>query len=269
MSYKSVMVAVDLGEQAQARIRLAARIADDFQARLIGIAAEMPAYDGAPSGPIPGSGYCIASVQEAVLNDLRLAHETFTEAVGARRRVEWRSALDFPSAFLAGQSAAGDLLIAGRGDDGSPLIAVDPGDALMRLGMPVLIVPPAVDHLEARQVAVAWKNTREARRAVRDALPFLKRASGVVLISVDDGQGADDARDVISLLQAHDVHATAVHKHACGAATAEALIEAASEQAADLIVAGGYGHGRLREWAFGGVTRDLLAGCPVCCLMSH
>lgn len=269
MSYKSVLVAVDLGDHARDRVRLAAHIADDLQARLIGVAAEMPAYDGAPSGPIAGSGYCIASVQEDVLNDLRLAHETFKEAVGSRSRVEWRSALDFPSAFLGRQSAAGDLLVTGRGDDGSPLMSVDPGDALMRLGMPVLIVPPGVDHLEARRVAVAWKNTREARRAVRDALPLLKRASGVVLISVDDGTDADDARDVIGLLQSHDVHATAVHRHAYGASTAEALVEAASEQAADLIVAGGYGHGRLREWAFGGVTRDLLAGCPVCCLMSH
>nr|WP_284210224.1 universal stress protein [Methylorubrum aminovorans] len=47
------------------------------------------------------------------------------------------------------------------------------------------------------------------------------------------------------------------------------MIEAASEQAADLIVLGAYGHGRLREWVFGGVTRDLLAGAPICCLMSH
>lgn len=269
MSYKSVMVAVDLGEPARARVRLAAHVADDFQARLIGIAAARPAYEGAPVGPTPGGGYCIASDQEAVLNDLRLAHGTFTEAVGGRSRAEWRSTLDFPAAFLGAQSAAGDLLVVGRGDDGSPLMSVDPGDALMRLGMPVLIVPPRVDHLEARRVAVAWKNTREARRALRDALPFLKRASGVVLIAIDDGSGADDARDVIGLLQLHDVYATVVHQDACGTSTAEALVEAASEQAADLIVAGGYGHGRLREWAFGGVTRDLLAGCPVCCLMSH
>ncbi|MEL6060661.1 MULTISPECIES: universal stress protein [unclassified Methylobacterium] len=269
MSYKSILVAVDLGEHARERVRLAAHVADDFHARLIGLAAEMPAYAGAPYGPTPGGGYCLASVQEAVLNDLRLAHETFKETVGGRSRVEWRSTLDFPAAFLGVQSAAGDLLVVGRGDDGSPFMSVGPGDAVMRLGLPVLIVPPKVDHLEARRVAVAWKNTREARRALRDALPFLKRASGVVLISVDDGRGADDARDALCLLQSHDVSATAVHRDAYGASTAEALLEAALDQAADLIVAGGYGHSRLQEWAFGGVTRDLLARCPVCCLISH
>lgn len=269
MSYTSVIVAVDPGEPARERVRLAAHVADDFQARLIGLAAERPAYEPAPAGPTPGGGYCIASVQEAALNDLRLAHAAFKEAVGGRSRVEWRSTLACPSAFLAAQSAAGDLLVTGRGDVGGPLTSIDPGDAVMRLGLPVLVVPPKVEHLEARRVAVAWKNTREARRAVRDALPFLKRASRVVLISIDDGKGADDARDLIGLLQSHDVDATAVQRDAYGASTAEALVEAASEQAADLIVAGGYGHGRLREWAFGGVTRDLLADCPVCCLMSH
>jgi len=269
MCFKSVLVAVDLGEHARARIRLAAHLADDFQARLIGLAAEMPAYQGAPAGPTPGAGYGIASAQEAVLNDLRLAHGMFTETVGVRSRVEWRSSLNFPAAFLGVQSAAGDLLVVGRGDDGTPFMSVDPGDALMRFGLPVLVVPPKVDHLEVRRVAVAWKNTREARRALRDALPFLKRASGVVLILIDDGTGADDPQDVINLLQSHDVYATAVRQGAHGASTAEALVEAASEMAADLIVAGGYGHGRLREWAFGGVTRDLLARCPVCCLMSH
>jgi nucleotide-binding universal stress UspA family protein len=116
---------------------------------------------------------------------------------------------------------------------------------------------------------VGWKDTREARRAVWDALPFLKRASQVVVISVDDGDGAADPQDIVGLLQVHDVYATSVRKDACGSAASEALVDAASEQAADLLVAGAYGHGRLREWAFGGVTRDLLAYAPICCLMSH
>ncbi|KQO74816.1 universal stress protein UspA [Methylobacterium sp. Leaf111] len=269
MSYASLMVSVDLGEAARGRIRLAGHLADDFKARLIGIAAEMPAYEAAPIGPMLGGAFCLPSVQEAVLNDLRIAHATFDEAAAGRSRVEWRSNLDFPLEFLARQSTAADLVIVGRGDAGNPLLSVDPGDAVMRLGSPVLVVPPEIDHLDAQRVAVAWKSTREAHRAVRDAVPFLKRASHVVVLTVDEGQGAGDTRDIVSLLQAHDVHATAMPKDAYGATTAEALVEAASEYAADLIVAGAYGHGRLREWAFGGVTRNLLAGCPVCCLLSH
>ena len=269
MFYASIMVAVDLGQHARDRIRLAGHLADDFHAGLIGVAAEMPAYEAVPVGPTFGGGYCMASVQEAVLTELKSARAVFDEATHGRSRVEWRSNLDFPLAFLTRQAAAADLVVVGRGDDGNPLMTVDPGDAVMQLGRPVLVVPPDIDHLDAQRVAIGWKNTREARRAVRDALPFLKRASHVVVLSIDDGSGAADTQAVVCLLQAHDVHATAVRKDAYGPGTAEALVDAASEQAADLIVTGGYGHGRLREWAFGGVTRDLLAGCPVCCLMSH
>ncbi len=269
MPYASIMVAVDLGEHARSRIRLAGHLADDFHASLIGVASEMPAYEAVPVGPTLGGGYCMASVQEAVLADLKSAHAAFDETAHGRSRVEWRSNLDFPVAFLTRQATAADLVVVGRGDDGNPLMSVDPGDAVMQLGRPVLVVPPGVDHLDVRCVAIGWKNTREARRAVRDALPFLERTSHVVVLSIDDGHGAADTRDVIGFLQAHDVHATAVQKDAYGAGTAEALVDAASEHGADLIVTGGYGHGRLREWAFGGMTRALLAGCPVCCLMSH
>ncbi|MBX9930551.1 MAG: universal stress protein [Methylobacterium sp.] len=269
MTYASLMVAVDLGKHARDRVRLAGHLADEFGARLIGVAAEMPAYEAAPVGPTLGGAYSLPSIREAVLVDLQMAHAAFDEASRGRSRVEWRSNLDLPMAFLARQSAAADLVITGRGNDGNPLLSVDPGDVLMQLGGPVLVVPPEIDRLDIKRVAIAWKNTREARRALRDALPFLNLASHVVVVSIDDGKGAADTRDVVGLLQAHDVYATAVAKDAYGAATAEVLVEAACEHAADLIVAGAYGHGRLREWAFGGVTRDLLASCPVCCLMSH
>ncbi|QGY02044.1 universal stress protein [Methylobacterium mesophilicum SR1.6/6] len=269
MTYASIMVAVDLTEGARSRVRLAGHLADDFRAGLTGVAAEMPDYSWTPAGPTPGGAFGLSSIQEAVLNDLRVAHEAFEEAVGGRSRVEWRSNLDFPLAFLVAQAAAADLVIVGRETDPGPaLIAVDPADATMQLGRPVLVVPPGVDHLDAKRVVVGWKNTREARRAIRDALPFLKRASEVLVVSVDDGAGSE-GQDTLRLLQAHDVSAIRVRRDAEGVSAAQALVEAAAEHGADLIVTGAYGHGRLREWAFGGVTRDLLSYAPVCCLMSH
>ena len=268
MTYASIMVAVDLTDQARNRVRLAAHLADDFHAGLIGVAAEMPDYGGCPVGPTPGGAYCIPSIQEAVLDDLARAHAVFEEASGGRSRTEWRSNLVFPLAFLTSHAAAADLVILGRKDDRDPFLSVDPGDALMNLGRPVLVVPPKVDHLDAKRVVVGWKDTREARRAVSDALPFLKRASEVVIVSVKDGAGGN-GQDTLRLLQAHGVYAIRVQCDAQGASVAEALVEAAAEHGADLIVTGAYGHGRLREWAFGGVTRGLLAGAPICCLMSH
>ena len=269
MTYASIMVAVDLSDGARNRVRLAAHLADDFHARLIGVAAEQPAYAVPPAGPTPASAYALAASSEVVLNDLRLAQEAFEEAAGRRSRVEWRSNLDFPQAFLVAQAAAADLVVVGRATDSGPaLFTVDPADAVMHLGRPVLVVPPGVDHLDAKRVVVGWKNTREARRAVLDALPFLKRASEVLVVSVDDGAGSE-GQDTLRLLQAHDVSAIRVRCDALGVSVGQALVEAAAEHGADLIVTGAYGHGRLREWAFGGVTRDLLSYAPLCCLMSH
>lgn len=85
------------------------------------------------------------------------------------------------------------------------------------------------------------------------------------MVAVADGRVSDGTRDVVAVLQAHDVHATSVRTEAQGAAAAEALVE----HGADLIVPGAYGHGRLRARVFGGVTRNLLIGRPARCLMNH
>lgn len=270
MTFASILVAMDLTLEARDRVRLAGHLADDFRARLIGVAAETPAYAVRPVGPTPASAYALTASNETVLNDLRQAHAAFEEAAGNRSRIEWRSNIEVPLPFLVAQAAAADLVVVGRESEPGPMLfSVNPGDLVMRLGRPVLVVPPKLDHLDAKRVAVGWKHTREARRAVWDALPFLRRASQVVVISVDDGDGAADPRDIVGFLQAHDVYATSVLMNARGTEASEALVEAACEQAADLLVTGAYGHGRLREWAFGGVTRDLLAYAPLCCLMSH
>ncbi len=270
MTFASIMVAVDLAPQARERVRLAGHLADDFRARLIGVAAERAAYAVPPVGPTPASSYALTASNESVLDDLRQAHAAFEEASAGRSRVEWRSNIDLPLPFLMAQAAAADLVVVGRrAETGPALFSVDPADLVMHLGRPVLIVPPGIDHLDARRVAVGWKDSREARRAVRDALPFLRRASHTVVVAVDDGRGAADTRNIVGFLQAHDIAVTALHRDARGAEPSETLIDAASEQAADLIVTGAYGHSRLREWALGGVTRHLLAASPLCCLMSH
>jgi nucleotide-binding universal stress UspA family protein len=270
MSYASILVAVDLADQAQNRIRLAARLADTFHAGLIGVAAEQPAYAIPPVGPTLASAYALSASSEVVLNDLRRAHAAFSDIAGGRSRVTWRSNLDDPLSFLNAQAAAADLVVVGRKTEpGMTPSSVDPGDLVMRLGRPVLVVPPHIDSLAGGRVVVGWRNTREARRAVSDALPFLKQASQVLVVSVDDGGGAADGQDILELIRAHAVHATALRRIARDVTAAAALIDVAAEQGADLIVAGAYGHGRLREWAFGGVTRTLLSAAPVCCLMSH
>ncbi|GEO99581.1 universal stress protein [Methylobacterium haplocladii] len=270
MTYANIMVAVDPGADARSRVRLAGHLTDDFGSRLIGVAAERPDYAAVPIGPTPGGSYVLPRLHEACLDGLKRAHTLFDEAAAGFQRIEWRSDLDSPSHFMLQHAAGADLIVVGRPEDDpdtSPFYA-DPGDLVMQLGRPLLIVPPDVDRLDAARIAIGWKNTRAARRAIWDAMPFLKRASAVIVCTVDEG-GEDLGEQVVRYLATRGIHAFTARTDARGASLGEALVDVACESAADLLVTGAYGHSRLQEWAFGGVTRDLLAGAPICCLMSH
>jgi len=125
--------------------------------------------------------------------------------------------------------------------------------------------------LPPRRVAVAWKDVREARRAVQEALPFLREAENVMIVEVSE-RGGDQAssrlRDVANYLARHGV-ATVTERVLPVDATAANSLRFIADENISLLAAGGDGHSRLGEWAYGGVTRDLLAESPVCCLFSH
>lgn len=144
---------------------------------------------------------------------------------------------------------------------------------MMAAGRPVLVVPPGTGSLSADHVVIGWKDTREARRALWDGSPFLRAAASVVVVEVarEAEREAAQARiaDVVRHLERHQVKARAEVRARGAASVADELILIAEQNGSDLIVAGGYGHARLREWIFGGVTRGLLRHCPQCCLLSH
>jgi nucleotide-binding universal stress UspA family protein len=129
--------------------------------------------------------------------------------------------------------------------------------------------------MSGRRVVVAWKDTREARRAVQDALPLLHRAETIVIAEVcersdDVGPSQARLRDVAEYLARHHVAAAVAERVRPVDGTAlNSLLRLAQDESADLIVAGAYGHTRLGEWIFGGMTQGLLAKSHVCCLFSH
>jgi nucleotide-binding universal stress UspA family protein len=190
------------------------------------------------------------------------------------KQVEWRTALELPYELVSREARAADLVIVGaRHTGGNMQDLADPGVILLRAGRPVLVVPDTVAPLQLRRVVVAWKDTRESRRAVRDALPFLQEAKEVLLVEVGEDESQSQAKknlaDVAAYLVRHRVIVAAeVWRRPRRPVVAE-LLDVVEEEKADLIVAGSYGHSRLGEWIFGGVTRELLSASPVCCLLSH
>ena len=122
-------------------------------------------------------------------------------------------------------------------------------------------------------VLVAWKDSRESRRALTDALPLLGKAGKVSVIGIaEDGTekaSRDSVEDVSDFIRAHGKDAKALAISSNDQSIAEQLLAYAKANEVGLIVLGGYGHARMREWIFGGVTRSLLRTSQVCCLFSH
>jgi nucleotide-binding universal stress UspA family protein len=190
-----------------------------------------------------------------------------TTASEHRIETAWRAMVEIPSTGLAEMAVIADLVVCGRHhEDSSDFFALD--DLVMRAGRPVLVVPPGHDELKWGHVVVAWKNTREARRALNDSLPMLTRATSVTIVHVDDDGGTTASADVIAFLAHHGIGATFRVLPPDGRRVSDQLLGFASATSTDLIVLGAFGHSRAREWIFGGVTADLMSHCPIPCLFS-
>jgi len=190
------------------------------------------------------------------------------------QRIEWRPILDYPADALAREARSADLVVTGQTKGpGDSFGSLDPGEALLKVGRPTLVVPDGVSSLRAEHVVIGWKDGREARRAIQDALPFLHEASRVIVVEIYESGEESIAQahidDVVRYLTRHRINAiphVILREQGQGAAQ---VVELAQEESADLLVTGAYGHSRLGEWIYGGVTRDLLATSSICCLMSH
>ncbi len=272
MSYAAVMVHLDGRQESQRRLRLAVDLADRFDAALIGAAGWVYLPSFLADGPAAGADDGERREMMGVLANLE---KKFRAAAGRLTQLEWRGALEFSSTFVPREARAADLVIIGRAQDepAARYFALDPGVAILGTGRPVLLVPDDIDSLGAQRVVVAWRDRRESRRAVRDAIPFLRNAEEVMIVEISEhGRETQSQRsidDVASYLLRHKVVVGAKAYLKTKQSVAGELLRFTRDAGADLIVAGGYGHSRLSEWAFGGVTRDLIAGSPVCCLFSH
>jgi len=277
MTYATVMVSLALDQSNEARLQVAGELAERFEAAIVGVAAAQfapPLYftDGVEAQALIDEGE--ASVKRR-LADLEAQFRAATKNRGGH--AEWRSAMDFPARFALAQARCADIVVSGGQSPAfsDAFALASPKDLVMQAGRPLLVVPDRVNWLDLRSVLVAWKDTPEARRAVADALPLLRKARDVTIVEIperDDDRSAVMAgvTDVAAWLARHGVTASARVSEAVRNATAAAQLEqVAGDLGAGLIVAGAYGHSRFRELILGGVTEYLVTQSARSVLLSH
>lgn len=280
MSYRSILVHLDDSQRYAQRIEVAARLAHQHGAHLLGLA---------PSGLVNLPARVSPSLS-GVPNYLELAQASLNESAAAlvtefKRRaqdlglVSFEGRVDEDEAVTSLVRHAGvhDLVVLGQTDRTAPTVALEldiPEHVLMRAGTPALVVPYVGDFADVGGcIVVAWNATRESARAVHDAIPLLRRAREVHLMCFER---TSDLRHVSRLqlndarhwLTRHGVDAK-LHQEPVPGDVGEALLSRASDLGADLVVMGGYGHSRLAEFLLGGVTRRLLARMMTPVLISH
>jgi nucleotide-binding universal stress UspA family protein len=277
MRYATLMANLTLARSNAGLLGIVGDLAGRFDAGVVGIAVCQPIPLAFGDGGYT-DGTLVEAARREFERELEAAALEFRTALGRRvvAHRPWRGEMLYASLadHVARQARSVDLVITAPGskDLFDTARSVDTGDLVMQAGRPVLVVPPELKVLTLQHALVAWKDSRESRRAIRDGLPMLKLAAKVTLVEMAAPTQLDEARsrleDVAAWLALHGVKAELLASPSTDA-DASGLYTLAQDLGADLVVAGAYGHSRLREWVLGGVTRDLLLRSDRCSLLSH
>ena len=281
MSYKDLLVVLDSEAPARRRIVLDAALAERFEAHLVGLyplpIPEVPRhfgyYDPALLDPFFGELRGRARETADKLREV-FEHVTSLRSLSA----EWRVIAEGPEADPALHARYVDLTILGQLDPDrgeTEMIQPRPEQVTLASGRPILVVPYAGRfETVGRRVLIGWNATREAARAVNDAMPLLAAAETVTVLTIDpregpDGHGELPGADISLHLARHGVKAEIERTVSADLPVGDVLLSRAADLGADLLVMGAYGHSRARELLLGGATRSLLRSMTVPVLMSH
>jgi len=277
MTYKTILVHMDDSKHCAARVSLAARMAGDFAAHLIGLYATDPfELYGLTDWSYAGK---LTQYQRTAEERKVGAHELLHAQASAQGidGVEFRSADTMTVEAVILHARYADLLVIGQTDPGEPsgVAPAFPGLVALSVGRPVLVVPYYAQAFPrvGQNLLVAWSPAREAARAVTDALPFLKKAKKVVVMCVNpavarDEHGEVPGADIALYLARHGIQVEVMQTHT-EIEVGDELLSRAFDLEIDLIVMGAYGHSRLREVVLGGVTQSMLKHMTAPVLMSH
>jgi len=275
MKSGQLLVHVEPGPVSERRLRYALSMAQSRDMKLIGLAVRLSM--SATVSTTLGDPMAMAALCEASGECCITARELFDSVThGSGIELEWREATGAPVAVVAAEAGRADVVIIGRNDrldNESGVYQIAPADVIMASGTPVMVVSgDAPLSFKARRILLAWKSTPQAVRAVHDAIPLLKSAETVVMTEVisdtEEGKYEISAESMAAYLASHGIDVSIRRLLYTGDAGYQ-LIQAAADDECDLIVAGAYGHSRLREWVLGGVTRSLLETPTMPCILSH
>lgn len=272
MTYKTILLHLDEQPRCTERLQLAAALAARFDAHLVGLfalgAARIPSYALAEAGPL------VRDIEERRRGEA--AHKVEQAFRKAERRgggkSEWRLSKDDAAAAVRLSARYADLVVLGQPEPSDNLARSFVEEVILTAGRPALMVPYAGHFPDTgKRVLIAWNASREAARAVTDALPLLAKADAVEVVAFGEGGDHGDVpgADLALFLARHGVKATAARQNAPGVDVGNQILSRAADVNADLIVMGAYGHSRWRELALGGATRSVLDAMTVPVLMAH
>ncbi|HUZ72710.1 MAG TPA: universal stress protein [Stellaceae bacterium] len=288
MAFKDILVYLDAHSGDQALLQLALAIARRDTAHLVGFYGFQLPDLTLPNLAI--EGYAVSNVARTALVRERdtaflvaaQIEATFREKTKlAGLTGDWEICPEKTTdivAHVTERARYADLAVVGQANPDHPFfdkLAKLPETVMMGSGRPVLIVPYAGDtDAVGKNVLVAWSGTREGARAVGDAMPFLRSAEMVTVLSIgrtraSEGRDESLAASLTRHLARHGIRAVASHLVAKDIETGELILSQAASLGCDLIVMGGYGHSSTRELILGGVTRTILQSMTVPVLMSH
>ncbi len=275
MAFKDILVHVDSGRSCERRLKIAAMLAQSQDGHVI--ALNVRTRPNLPQVIRSQYGAQIDRIRDSMNAEAARAARASFEAIQPSYGVttEWRDIDGRLDDSVALHARYADVTVIGQGDGGEdgerPL-----ADALiLGVGRPVIVVPGAGAFASiGERVLVAWNGSREATRAVHDALPILRKAKVAHVIAVNPeggmaGHGDIPGADICLHLSRHGVNAVCEHIKSEDLNVGQMLLSRAADESADLIVMGAYGRSRLRELVLGGATRHLLRHMTVPVLMSH
>lgn len=275
MALKNLLVHVNNEATSGPVIDAALTLADRHDTHLVGLGikapTDIPTY---AEVRLPDSVLEILTEREATrLANARALFESRAKHAGREARAEWREGNGMPASTFSLHARYADLGIVSQSQsDASDRRFIDLAEeVLVSSGRPVLVVPVSgAGATIGDRVIVAWNGSRESARALGDAMPVLDKAKSVeIFIAGDPSLGDLPGADVAAHLAHHGIKVDIHRSTATDVAIGDALLNRVSDSGADLVVMGGYGRSRFREFILGGVTRHILHHLTVPVMMSH